>query len=321
MTQGHRPNYTTLTDATVYTDFRGSVMSRGGADLETLIKLPGDVLALAALAGSKVRYQGQDAIILTVRLKDELVSQSVQLKHALAEQARTAAILRQQFACAAHEFRTPLAIIDSTAQRLERAKEPLTLDAQCRKGQKIRKNVRRLLQLLEASSEPAAGKDFVLRYNPALCELTPPLQNVIQAMQDNNPELQVDCQIGPLPPIWMDETLIEQVFENLLENSIKYSDGPARVEIRSYVSASQIEITVRDWGIGIPDADAAEIFAPQRRASNVGQRPGSGLGLFIVGQIMAMHGGQVELMTAAQGPGSKFRLSFPRDFSVGLGIA
>lgn len=300
----------------VFTEFRASVMSRGGAGLETLVKLPGDVLALAVLAGSKVRYQGQDAVILTIRLKDEMVSESVQLKQALAEEARNAEILRQQFACAAHEFRTPLAIIDSTAQRIERAGSPLSIEAQRQKAQKIRKNVKRVLQLLEFSADAAPGRDNVLGYEPALCDLNPPLQSVVQAMEDSFPTLTVDCQLGRLPPIWMDETLIEQVFSNLFENSIKYSDGAPQVEICSYVSASHIEITFRDWGIGIPAADAAEIFTPEHRAGNVGARPGSGLGLYIVARIMALHGGQIDLVPIP-GPGAKFRLTFPRDFSGG----
>lgn len=297
-----------------YTEFRALLMARGGGTLDTMVKLRGDVLALASLAGSKVRYQGQDAIILTVGLKDQLLHESVQLRQALADQSRTTDILRQKFACAAHEFRTPLAIIDSTAQRLARMREPVSTEKLQYKAQKIRRNVQRALQLMEVTTQSGPTDEMPLRYAPALHDLGESLTKVIQAVQDSMLDLTIDCQLGPLPPIWIDQTLIEHLFENLIGNSCKYSDASPKVEIRSYVTASDIEITVRDWGIGIPVDEANTIFAPGSRASNVRSRPGSGLGLFIAARIMAVHGGRIELGEVT-GPGTKFRLHFPRDFS------
>lgn len=298
-----------------YTEFRATVMAHGGGAVDTMLKLAGSELALATLTGSKVRYEGQDAIIMTVGLKDHLISESFQLKRALADQARDTDLLRQQFACAAHEFRTPLAIIDSTAQRIERTQRSLEPDRLKAKAQKIRRNVQRVLQLLDNGAQPTRAHDTPLQYAPALHDLAASLRSVVHTMQDSFPNLKLDCKLGKLPRIWIDQTLIEHLFENLIGNSVKYSDEAPRIDIRSYVTAAEIEITLRDWGIGIPLHDRADIFEPRARASNVGSRPGSGLGLYIVTQIMAVHGGHVELVDIS-GPGTKFRLRFPRDYSA-----
>lgn len=298
-----------------FAEFRRRLMANGGAGLDTMVQLSGQTLGLAALAGSKVRYEGQDAVILTILPKDRLLSESVQLKQALADQARSADLLRQQFACIAHEFRTPLAIIDSTAQRLARQKMSPDLEKLRFKAEKIRKNVRRILQLLDFNLQSAPAQDAPLHYAPALGDLGQSIEAVVQVMQEGAADLQIDCRLGDMPKVWIDQTLIEHLFENLIGNSVKYSDGPARVEIRSYLTAADIEITFRDWGIGIPPGEADTIFASGTRASNATAREGSGLGLFIAAQIMAMHGGQIELVEMA-GPGTKFKLRFPREFNA-----
>lgn len=297
-----------------YIEFRASVMSLGGIVVDTMVHLPSGVLALAAVAGTRVRFQGQDAIMMTVSLKDQLINESFQLKQALADEARQSDLLRDQFACATHELRTPLAIIDSVAQRIERSRTPQDIEDLRAKAHKIRRNVQRLLQMIDNNALTAPVQEATLRYSPELHDLTPILLHVIQTLQDSCPALEIDCQVGSLPSIWIDQTLIEHLFENLIGNSIKYHDGVPKIEIRSYVSASEIEITLRDWGIGIPPSDAPGIFAPRSRGSNVGMRSGSGLGLYIVSQIMAVHGGRIELVSQP-GPGTKFALHFPRDFS------
>lgn len=296
-------------------EFRVRLMAHGGAVFDTMIELSGKALALASVAGSKVRYEGQDAVILTIALKDSLLSESAQLKQALAVQMRSADLLRQQFACAAHEFRTPLAIIDSTAQRLARHKITPDPEGLRFKAEKIRRNVRRILQLLDFGTQSSPSQDAPLHYSPALGDLGQCIKTVVQVMQEGAADLQIDCRLGDLPMIWIDQTLIEHLFENLIGNSVKYSDGPTRVEIRSYLTAADIEIIFRDWGIGIPPGETDMIFTSGGRASNATGREGSGLGLFIAARIMAMHGGQIEFVEMGE-PGARFKLRFPREFNA-----
>ena len=76
------------------------------------------------------------------------------------------------------------------------------------------------------------------------------------------------------------------------------ADGPSAV------------ISITDSGIGIPPEDARKLFQPFSRAGNVGERPGSGLGLVIVKRCAELHGGAVTF-TSTPGRGSTFILTFP----------
>jgi len=104
-----------------------------------------------------------------------------------------------------------------------------------------------------------------------------------------------------------------QVFLNLLDNAIKYSDPGARVDvwIREYVSYLTVE--VMDTGVGIPEEDLGQLFERFYRVDKDRSRAtgGSGLGLAISRQIVEMHGGDISIESEV-GVGSTFRVRLPR---------
>lgn len=108
-----------------------------------------------------------------------------------------------------------------------------------------------------------------------------------------------------------DPAALEQVIANLLDNAVKYS-GPIKeitVRVRGERSMAIVEIT--DRGVGVPPADQARIFERFYRVPSAAHRPGFGLGLPIVRELVHAHGGRVE-MTSLPGVGSTFRVSLPR---------
>lgn len=92
-----------------------------------------------------------------------------------------------------------------------------------------------------------------------------------------------------------DPRLLHQIAANLISNAIKYSPQGSEVWISLARNNGQVILTVRDRGIGIPEADQPRLFNAFQRASNVGNVPGTGLGLAIVKQAVALHGGSVKL--------------------------
>jgi len=108
-----------------------------------------------------------------------------------------------------------------------------------------------------------------------------------------------------------DRGRLDQVLTNLLSNALKYS--PEGGEVRLYVgkSGEQARVTVSDQGIGIPPEEQRTLFQPFSRGGAAhGRISGTGLGLYIVRQIVEGHGGTVTITSARQ-RGSTFTITLP----------
>jgi signal transduction histidine kinase len=88
---------------------------------------------------------------------------------------------------------------------------------------------------------------------------------------------------------------LRPIFTNLLSNAVKYSEPGRPVEFRLERDGRDVVCTVRDHGIGIPEADQAWLFNAFHRGSNVGPRAGTGLGLVIVKRCVELHGGMIHV--------------------------
>jgi signal transduction histidine kinase len=110
-----------------------------------------------------------------------------------------------------------------------------------------------------------------------------------------------------------DAQKLYQVFLNLLDNAIKYSDAGARVDITIEEDASSLSVEVRDTGVGIPQEELTQLFERFYRVDKDRSRAtgGSGLGLAISKQIVEMHGGDISVESEV-GAGSVFRIRIPK---------
>jgi signal transduction histidine kinase len=106
-----------------------------------------------------------------------------------------------------------------------------------------------------------------------------------------------------------DERLLHHILKNLLENALKYSPPDTVVELGVEAGPDSLTLSVRDRGIGVPEAERNFLFDAFSRASNVGDKPGSGLGLFIAQKCAQAHGGQ--LRYSPQPDGSFFSVNIP----------
>jgi DNA-binding CsgD family transcriptional regulator len=95
-----------------------------------------------------------------------------------------------------------------------------------------------------------------------------------------------------------DADLLRHILGNLLSNAVKYSEPDSPVLLTLERSCDDIVIFARDHGIGIPEEDRAHLFTSFARGSNVGQRPGSGLGLLIVHRCVELHCGRIQIESA-----------------------
>jgi signal transduction histidine kinase len=110
---------------------------------------------------------------------------------------------------------------------------------------------------------------------------------------------------------------LRQVFENLIGNAIKYSPGGEAVEVTLRAKGRGVEATVRDHGIGIPEADKPKLFGRFARAQNARAMGigGTGFGLYLTKTIVEMHGGQIAV-DSREGEGSIFRVFLPSSLTA-----
>jgi two-component system sensor histidine kinase KdpD len=113
-----------------------------------------------------------------------------------------------------------------------------------------------------------------------------------------------------LPPVPLDDVLIEQVLINLLENAIKYTPPDTPIEITATASPDMIEVEVDDRGPGVPEAEREHVFEKFYRLKREGSSGGAGLGLAICRGLIEAHGGRMWVEDRAGG-GARFRFTLP----------
>jgi signal transduction histidine kinase len=102
------------------------------------------------------------------------------------------------------------------------------------------------------------------------------------------------------------------VFTNLLTNAIKYSPQAKHVDVQIVPSVETVTVSVRDYGVGIPRAHQSKIFERFYRVQDSHNKtfPGLGMGLYISQQIVALHGGKLEV-ASEEGKGATFSVTLP----------
>jgi signal transduction histidine kinase len=104
---------------------------------------------------------------------------------------------------------------------------------------------------------------------------------------------------------------IDQVLTNLISNAVKYSPDGGEVHVSVREVDDEVRVAVRDEGIGIAKRDQSEVFQPFRRLhADARVITGTGLGLYISSQIVARHGGSIDLVSRP-GEGSTFTVHLP----------
>jgi signal transduction histidine kinase len=116
--------------------------------------------------------------------------------------------------------------------------------------------------------------------------------------------------LTPLDGAVSDEAVLRHILTNLLSNAVKYSTPGTPVEFTAARRGRDLVLAVRDRGIGIPAEDQARLFTSFTRGSNVGQRPGTGLGLVVVQRCVQLHGGTLQLASAT-GQGTTVTVTLP----------
>lgn len=209
-----------------------------------------------------------------------------------------------------HQFRTPIAIIDSSAQRMIRRSEDMPPEEIASRAEKIRNACLRLTRLVESTLNAARLDKGEISFTPRPADL----RDLLQLVRESQPEgdqdrIVLDCK--GIPEVMLfDATLLEQAVQNLVSNALKFSPPGGEVMIGAEISDDMVVIAVRDGGIGIPAEEIPKLFQRYFRASTAEGIPGTGIGLSFAAHIANLHGGRVDV-ASEEGRGSTFSLLFP----------
>ena len=139
------------------------------------------------------------------------------------------------------------------------------------------------------------------------------IEDVLGTLRYEIEENSIRMQVESLPSILGDEWMLKRLFLNLLGNAVLYSDPgvDSVIRVHSYEEEDRSVFVIEDNGIGIPEQDLPRLFRRFERGSNTAGVSGSGLGLHIVKEVVAGHGGTV-WVESTEGVGSRFMVGIPR---------
>ena len=260
-----------------------------------------DVVRTALLESGERLRERQDSL-------NEAMAREAQAR-AAAEHANVA---KDQFlAMLGHELRNPLSAISNAATLLER-----TPDASVAERMRgiVQRQVQHLVRIVNDLLDVARVTSGKVVLAKSVVDLAVVVVHAVEGLKDIGrfAGLSLDVRVDAAPVLG-DETRLEQIATNLVENACKYTPQGGRVEVRVAVHDAHVELAVGDDGSGIaPDLlpHVFELFVQGERTLDRAQG-GLGLGLPVVKRLVELHGGTVSAQSAGLGQGSRFVARFP----------
>ncbi|WP_439627030.1 ATP-binding protein [Gemmata sp.] len=252
-----------------------------------------------------------EALLVSATRQHELVEEA----ESLSTRLRAAVRSRDHFlAVLSHELRNPLAAMSGAVHLLKLAgTEPAAAERSRGMMERQLKQMVRLVDDLLDISRIATGKLEIRRERVDLAAVLRDAVEASRPLIDRlGHELTVALPPDPLP-LDADPTRLAQVFLNLLNNAAKYSDPGGHIRLSAARDGTEAVVHVRDTGIGIPAVHLPHVFEVFVQVDTHWQRAqgGLGIGLSLVKEFVALHGGRIEAHSEGLGKGSEFVVRLP----------
>jgi PAS domain S-box-containing protein len=265
-------------------------------------------VALAPLT----RYETNNVtVICSIRDNTERKLAEADLRKALTIEKELNELKSRFVSMVSHDFRTPLATIQSSSDLLRHYNDRMTAERKEEHFNTISGQIQHLTGLLEDVITISQAESGGLHFNPVLTDLAMFCEKIADEIQMLAGTRQVKFRVNSQKRlIAIDTKLLRRVIVNLLSNAVKYSPEDSVIEFNLLYGNEQVVIRIKDQGIGIPEADLNHLFEVFHRAINVGSIPGTGLGLAIVKQSLEAHGGSIGVESHID-LGTTFTISLP----------
>ena len=249
---------------------------------------------------------GNYATRVDVRSADELGRLAEDFNRLAQALERNEALRRRFMADVSHELRTPLAVLSGELEALEDGVRPLTRASLA----SLRSEVSALGKLVDDLNQLALADSGALAYRKETLDVVPLVAQALESHRDRLTErsLAIETAWNGAAPVFGDADRLRQMFRNLLENSVRYTDPGGRVRVAARRDGERVVVEFEDSAPGVPPDALPQLFERFYRVDESRSRAngGSGLGLAICRSIAAAHGGDI---AAAPSPLGGLRVS------------
>ncbi len=224
--------------------------------------------------------------------------------------------LKSEFiSIAAHQLRTPLSAIKWVIKMVLDGDVGKITEEQKKLLFKGYQSNERIIELVNDMLNVSRIEDGRFGYSYQKENFEEALQIVMDSLENRIKEKSIKFEVkknAKVPEIFMDKTKMVLVLQNLIENAVKYTPEFGKILVNLEVGKNFLKVRIKDNGVGIPKKDQEKMFSKFFRAENVMrmQTEGSGLGLFIVKNVIQKHGGEINF-TSEEGMGTEFVFTLP----------
>lgn len=217
-------------------------------------------------------------------------------------------------ALVSHELLGPLTTVNGGLELLLADQETLPASARQRLSI-LSREVQRLSSLVKEILDISRLEAGKLKLNVGPIAVGPLITRVVATVASNRT---VDVRIADgLPPVWGDETYIEEIVRNLVGNAVKHTPPETPIHVTARTVDEGVEIAVTDHGAGIPPEHQRYVFERFYRIQHGERRdaPGWGLGLYLTHRLVELHGGRIWIESpvwpAPEAPGTRVAFTLP----------
>jgi signal transduction histidine kinase len=285
-----------------------------GMAAEGVIQTPMDFYASERYQTLMANYRRQERMIMgeTVFLSLSLLVGIYIIYSGYRREVKASALQRNFLLSITHELKSPIASIRLALETLQKRGDALQPEQRSRLTMSSITESDRLNRLVE-DLLLSARLESAYQFHQSPLDLGELVEKIIQEQTRLHPDASITCDKDPAtPPVLADRQAMTSVVLNLIENAIKYAQGSPIVRVSVRQQGDKVALTVADQGIGIPAGERQLVFEKFYRIGSEDTRKtkGTGLGLFIVKEIIARHNGRI-LLSANQPQGSVFTVELP----------
>jgi PAS domain S-box-containing protein len=274
--------------------------------------LAGEKLAVAFVTDITQRKKAEDELRKSKEdLEKRVEERTLELTEALGREKELGEMKSRFVSMASHEFRTPLSAVLSSASLVEQYVKLGQNEKWGKHIGRIKSSVKDLTDILNdflSLEKLESGKVEITNEVFDLEELSKDVLEQVNNMLKNGQVIH-HVHIGERE-ILQDKRMLRNVLLNLLSNAIKYSGEGKEIHFKTQVNSEQVEVHVKDNGIGIPEEEQKNLFAKFYRAKNVSNIQGTGLGLSIVKRYLELMGGTIRFISSIE-EGTIFIVEIP----------